>query len=158
MSFPLCILHTENSNNDYSYNYYVEKYGTHGYYGTWHIAFQNGQAQMDKDGDDCDSSTFGQGLCDPYILMKINGTEVFRSKVHQDKTFPQFFGAYISDRASKNENIVIEMWDDDSPFPDDLMSRWGPFNPEKLSSLTSLSDKRNNKENSINIQTRWRPY
>ncbi|KAG4068309.1 hypothetical protein HA402_007829 [Bradysia odoriphaga] len=122
-------------------------------YGTLEIRFDRAQGKIDIDGKNCDNCFLCYNKCDPYMKVKIDGVEKFRTSTAWDNESPTFNEVFTSERISKDANIAIEMWDDDAgDSEDDLMSRWErvKFDPSKTQDV--LDDL----QNSIRIFAQWK--
>lgn len=64
--------------------------------------------------------------CDPYVVLYVNGQEVLRSEVYDGTRDVRNMNlTYKSGKISKDSEIVIEMWDDDSNHPDLMLQSRG---------------------------------
>merc|ERR1711977_576967 len=69
---------------------------------------------------DCD--TFS-GLSDPYCIVKFDDTEIGRTVVCQDEGSPVWNQKFYLNLQGSGENIVFEIWDEDSARADDLLAK-----------------------------------
>lgn len=118
------------------------------------INFDVGQAKKDIDGNNCDNCFWCYNPCDPYMVVKIDGVQKFRtSRTLWDNESPTFNQVFTTESIPKNANIAIEMWDDDAgDTSDDLMSKWEHLQfTSKLKSYT-LDDSRNK----LYITAQWK--
>lgn len=87
------------------------------------FAIGDGRAFFDERLNTCDYPVNSSNLCDAYVIIKINGDEVYRTKEKNDTDHPIFDEKFRTKSISENSTIVFEMWDKDDDG-DVLMSTW----------------------------------
>lgn len=114
--------------------------------------FESGSANKDRDGNRCDNCFLCQNACDPFIVVKIDGVEKYRSRTIWDSYTPTFDSTFNSEPISEDASITIELWDnDDGDSNDDLMSRWDNLRVSSLLSTRHLADR----YNTIQVHSKW---
>lgn len=84
----------------------------------------DGRAWFDDYSHACDYPVGTTNLCDAYVIIKVDGEQVYRTKEKNDTDHPIFDEKFKTRPISENSTIVFEMWDRDDDHPDDLMSKW----------------------------------
>lgn len=116
------------------------------------IRFERGNGRKDYPGSNCDNCFLCYNPCDPYILVKINGQEVYRTSTAWDNESPNFDATFTSSVIYKDSNIAIEMWDNDAgDTADDLMARWADISIDMLLRTRNLAQNQNN----IELYSEW---
>lgn len=92
-------------------------------------------ANKDISGADCDTCflCYKSHYCDPYIIVKIGGVEVYRTKTFWDHNNAYYMETFDVGRISKNSVFTFEIWDNDgSDSKDDLIARWDGISTEEV--------------------------
>lgn len=88
----------------------------------------DGQAWFDANSDTCDGSprdSPNSNLCDTYVLIKVDGIQVYRTKEEDNKDRPIFNEIFETELIRRNSIITFEMWDSDEGYSDnDIMTTW----------------------------------
>lgn len=88
------------------------------------------------------------------MVVKIDGTEKYRTSTAWDNESPSFDATFHSSLISKDSSISIEMWDNDAgDTADDRMSRWADISIDTLLRTSNLAQKQNN----IKVYSQWEP-
>lgn len=121
---------------------------------SFHIG--DGEAWLDEDGATCDDPVDGSpNLCDAYVLVKIDGKQVYKTKEEDNTAHPVFNEIFKTGKIRSDAIIVFEMWDSDSgSSADDPMSKWSGtadyyLKRHKLVSKTV----KNKRRNTLNVST-----
>lgn len=75
------------------------------------------QATILDDESRCDPAS----MCDPFIILKLDGNTVHETDYKQGEERAEFNIDYNFDNMKKNTRITIEMWDYDSSSGHDLI-------------------------------------
>lgn len=120
----------------------------------------DGQAWFDANSDTCDGSEGGiQNLCDTYVLIKIDGEQVYRTKEEDNNYRPIFNEIFETELISRNSIITFEMWDSDEGYSaDDILSTWTGNAEYYLNRHLLLGDITDGKRrNSLSVSTELFP-
>lgn len=120
---------------------------------------KDGQAWFDADANSCDSPVDGKpNLCDPYVLIKINGKQVYQSKQQKDTNHPTFNETFETLPIDQYSIITVEMWDSDKGrSSDDPMSTWSGYAQYYLNRdlfVGNVTDAKGSHRNSLSISTK----
>lgn len=90
------------------------------------IYFRLAEAHLDVDGNACDSPVDGKpNLCDTYIVVKLDGQQVYQTKIQNNTDRPGFDDTLETGLVTEDTILTLEMWDSDvGHSSDDLMSTW----------------------------------
>lgn len=117
---------------------------------------QDGQAWLDADSKTCDTPVaLKPNLCDTYVIIKIDGKQVYRSKEKDNTAHPVFNEIFKTGPIRSDAIIEFEMWDSDEGFSaDDLMSKWSGTAEYYLNRHSLVSNTvKNDHRNSLNVVT-----
>merc|ERR1712137_517558 len=68
------------------------------------------------------NSDYFNGLSDPYCIVLLDDTEIGRTQVCQDCANPVWNEELILNLNGEGENIVFNIWDEDTARRDDLLA------------------------------------
>lgn len=112
---------------------------------------------FDIEGSTCEQN--GGIDCDTYIIIKIDGKQVHKSKTIDNNSYPNFKETFVSEFISMGANIEIEMWDSDEGYSaNDLMSAWSETAEFYVNhgEQTLLGNKTaDQRQNSLRIRAEW---
>lgn len=121
------------------------------------INIKDGQAWFKTDSTACDSPVNGKpNPCDSYVIIKIDGKEVYRTKKQDDTDHPIFNETYKTGLINKYSIITFEMWDGDEGS-DDPMTTWNGYAQYYItqdSFVGNTTDSNGKHRNSLNISTK----
>lgn len=60
--------------------------------------------------------------CDPYVKVLVDGQEVFRTTVKEDRNDAKFFERFRTGKILKTARISVEIWDHDAEDDDDWIA------------------------------------
>lgn len=91
------------------------------------ILIKEASALVNEDGKTCDSPVDGKpNPCDPYVIVKIDGQQVYRTKDHDNTGGTGFWEEFETGLINEDSILAFEMWDSDvgDQSTDDHMWTW----------------------------------